>query len=146
MSKIVFKTKKVSDDYIYNDGNYEVEIMGIEYGNSKGSGLAHYAFKLRGNYGEGTPPTFTHFVRDNQWGYRDLYSLAVACGLDPNSELDTEDFVGKFIGITLEETDPYNDKRQWRVTKIFSVSEEDDDDEDGSSVSDDVNADDDEWN
>ena len=146
MSKIVFKTEKVSDDYIYNDGNYEVEIMGIEYGNSKGSGLAHYAFKLRGNYGEGTPPTFTHFVRDNQWGYRDLYSLAVACGLDPNSELDTEDFIGKFIGITLEETDPYNDKRQWRVTKIFSISEEDDDDEDGSSVSDDVNADDDEWN
>lgn len=145
MSKIVFKTEKASDDYIYNDGNYEVEIMGIEYGNSKGSGLAHYAFKLRGNYGEGTPPTFTHFVRDNQWGYRDLYSLAVACGLDPNSELDTEDFIGKFIGITLEETDPYNDKRQWRVTKIFSVSEEDDD-EDGSSVSDDVNADDDEWN
>ena len=146
MSKIVFKTEKASDDYIYNDGNYEVEIMGIEYGNSKGSGLAHYAFKLRGNYGEGTPPTFTHFVRDNQWGYRDLYSLAVACGLDPNSELDTEDFIGKFIGITLEETDPYNDKRQWRVTKIFSVSEDDDDDEDGSSVSDDVNADDDEWN
>lgn len=146
MSKIVFKTEKASDDYIYNDGNYEVEIMGIEYGNSRGSGLAHYAFKLRGNYGEGTPPTFTHFVRDNQWGYRDLYSLAVACGLDPNSELDTEDFIGKFIGITLEETDPYNDKRQWRVTKIFSVSEEDDDDEDGSSVSDDVNADDDEWN
>nr|DAW66507.1 MAG TPA: Protein of unknown function (DUF669) [Caudoviricetes sp.] len=146
MSKIVFKTEKASDGYIYNDGNYEVEIMGIEYGNSKGSGLAHYAFKLRGNYGEGTPPTFTHFVRDNQWGYRDLYSLAVACGLDPNSELDTEDFIGKFIGITLEETDPYNDKRQWRVTKIFSVSEEDDDDEDGSSVSDDVNADDDEWN
>ena len=146
MSKIVFKTERASDDYIYNDGNYEVEIVGIEYGNSRGSGLAHYAFKLRGNYGEGTPPTFTHFVRDNQWGYRDLYSLAVACGLDPNSELDTEDFVGKFIGITLEETDPYNDKRQWRVTKIFSVSEEDDDDEDGSSVSDDVNADDDEWN
>jgi len=145
MSKIVFKTERASDDYIYNDGNYEVEIVGIEYGNSRGSGLAHYAFKLRGNYGEGTPPTFTHFVRDNQWGYRDLYSLAVACGLDPNSELDTEDFVGKFIGITLEETDPYNDKRQWRVTKIFSVSEEDDDDEDGSSVSDDVNADDDEW-
>lgn len=142
---MLFKTKKASDDYIYNDGSYEVEIMDIEYGTSKGSGLAHYAFKLRGNFGEGTPPIFTHFVRDNQWGYRDLYSLAVASGLDPNGELDTDDFKGKFIGITIEETDPYNDKRQWRVTKIFSVSE-DDDDEDGSSVSDDVNADDDEWN
>lgn len=145
MVKMLFKTEKASDDYIYNDGSYEVEIMDIEYGTSKGSGLAHYAFKLRGNFGEGAPATFTHFVRDNQWGYRDLYSLAVASGLDPNGELDTEDFQGKFIGITLEETDPYNDKRQWRVTKIFSVSE-DDDDEDGSSVSDDVNADDDEWN
>lgn len=145
MVKMLFKTEKASDDYIYNDGSYEVEIMDIEYGTSKGSGLAHYAFKLRGNFGEGAPATFTHFVRDNQWGYRDLYSLAVASGLDPNGELDTDDFIGKFIGITLEETDPYNDKRQWRVTKIFSVSE-DDDDEDGSSVSDDVNADDDEWN
>jgi hypothetical protein len=144
MSKITFKTEKASDDYIYNDGSYEVEIMDVDHGTSKNSALEHYAFKLRGNFGEGTPPTFTHFVRDNQWGYRDLYSLAVACGLDPNSELDTDDFVGKFIGITLEETDPYNDKRQWRVTKIFSVSEEDDD-EDGSSVSDDVNVDDDEW-
>lgn len=145
MSKITFKTEKASDEYIYNDGNYEVEIMEVKHGISKGSSLEHYAFHLRGNFGEGTPPTFTHFVRDNQWGYRDLYSLAVACGLDPNSELDTDDFKGKFIGITLEETDPYNDKRQWRVTKIFSISE-DDDDEDGSSVSDDVNADDDEWN
>lgn len=145
MSKIVFKTEKANDEYIYNDGNYEVEIMGIEHGTSKGSGLAYYAFKLRGNFGEGAPATFTHFVRDNQWGYRDLYSLAVACGLDPNGELDTDDFTGKFIGITLEETDPYNDKRQWRVTKIFSVSEDDDEDEDGSSVSDDVSVDDDEW-
>lgn len=144
MSKILFKTEKASDDYIYNDGSYEVEIMDIEHGTSKGSGLAHYAFKLRGNFGEGAPATFTHFVRDNQWGYRDLYSLAVASGLDPNGELDTDDFKGKFIGITIEETDPYNDKRQWRVTKIFSISE-DDEDEDGSSVSDDVNVDDDEW-
>lgn len=144
MSKITFKTEKASDDYIYNDGSYEVEIMDVDHGTSKNSALEHYAFKLRGDFGEGAPATFTHFVRDNQWGYRDLYSLAVACGLDPNSELDTDDFKGKFIGITLEETDPYNDKRQWRVTKIFSVSEEDDD-EDGSSVSDDVNVDDDEW-
>ena len=145
MSKITFKTEKANDEYIYNDGNYEVEIMDVDHGISKGSKLEHYSFKLRGNFGEGTPPTFTHFVRDNQWGYRDLYSLAVACGLDPNSELDTDDFKGKFIGITLEETDPYNDKRQWRVTKIFSVSEDDNEDEDGSSVSDDVNVDDDEW-
>ena len=145
MSKITFKTEKANDEYIYNDGNYEVEIMDVDHGISKGSKLEHYSFKLRGNIGEGTPPTFTHFVRDNQWGYRDLYSLAVACGLDPNSELDTDDFKGKFIGITLEETDPYNDKRQWRVTKIFSVSEDDNEDEDGSSVSDDVNVDDDEW-
>lgn len=145
MPKITFKTEKVSDEYIYNDGNYEVEIMEVKHGISKGSSLEHYAFKLRGNFGEGAPTTFTHFVRDNQWGYRDLYSLAIACGLDPNSELDTDNFQGKFIGITLEETDPYNDKRQWRVTKIFSVSEDDDEDEDGSSVSDDVSVDDDEW-
>lgn len=144
MVKMVFKTEQASDDYIYNNGNYEVEIMDVEYGISKSSSLAHYTFKLRGDFGKGAPATFTHFVRDNQWGYRDLYSLAVACGLDPDAELDTDDFKGKFIGITLEETDPYNDKRQWRVTKIFSVSEEDDD-EDGSSVSDDVNVDDDEW-
>ena len=143
MSKITFKAEKVSDEYIYNDGNYEVEIMEVKHGISKGSSLEHYAFHLRGDFGEGAPAKFTHFVRDNQWGYRDLYSLAVACGLDPNSELDTDDFTGKFIGITLEETDPYNDKRQWRVTKIFSVSE--DDDEDDSSVSDDVSVDDDEW-
>ena len=143
MSKITFKTEKVSNEYIYNDGNYEVEIMEVKHGISKGSSLEHYAFHLRGDFGEGAPAKFTHFVRDNQWGYRDLYSIAVACGLDPNSELDTDDFTGKFIGITLEETDPYNDKRQWRVTKIFSVSE--DDDEDDSSVSDDVSVDDDEW-
>lgn len=143
MSKITFTAEKASDDYIYNDGNYEVEITEVNAGTSKSSGLAHYEFKLRGNFGKGAPALFTHFVRDNQWGYRDLYSLAVACGLDPDGELDTDDFTGKFIGITLEETDPYNDKRQWRVTKIFSVSEEDD--EDNSSVSDDVNVEDDEW-
>lgn len=143
MSKITFTAEKASDDYIYNDGNYEVEITEVKAGTSKSSRLAHYEFKLHGNFGKGAPALFTHFVRDNQWGYRDLYSLAVACGLDPDGELDTDDFTGKFIGITLEETDPYNDKRQWRVTKIFSVSEEDD--EDNSSVSDDVNVEDDEW-
>ena len=143
MSKITFTAEKASDDYIYNDGNYEVEITEVKAGTSKSSGLAYYEFKLRGNFGKGAPALLAHFVRDNQWGYRDLYSLAVACGLDPDGELDTDDFTGKFIGITLEETDPYNDKRQWRVTKIFSVSEEDD--EDDSSVSDDVNVEDDEW-
>ena len=55
MAKMIFKTEKASDDYIYNDGSYEVEIMKVEYGTSKNSGLAHYAFHLRGDFGKGAP-------------------------------------------------------------------------------------------
>ena len=80
---------------------------------------------------------FNLFVRDNTYGQEQLYKIIEAVGLDPNAEdIDTDDIVGKYMGIEIKEGDPYQGKRQFNVRDIFAIDEEDE----GSTYS---NADDD---
>lgn len=105
----------------------------IEQGTNKNTGALFYKFVLRGNFGENLT-MFNLFVRDNTYGQEQLYKIIEAVGLDPNSDdIDTDDIVGKYMGVEIKEGDPYNGKRQFNVRDIFALDEED---EEGSTDSD----------
>lgn len=123
-------------DYIYTPGKYEVLVEAVEFGENKNTKAPYYKFVLRGNFGKNLT-MFNLFVRDNTYGQEQLYKIIEAVGLDPNAEdIDTDDIVGKYMGIEIKEGDPYQGKRQFNVRDIFAIDEEDE----GSTYS---NADDD---
>lgn len=139
MSKLAFGTKQPEKrDFIYIPGKYEVLVEAVEQGTNQNTGTLFYKFVLRGNFGNNLT-IFNLFVRDNTYGQEQLYKIIEAVGLDPNAEdIDTDDIVGKYMGIEIKEGDPYQGKRQFNVRDIFAIDEEDE----GSTYS---NADDDDW-
>ena len=138
MSIISFKAKAPEDrEFIYKDGKYEVLVEAVEQGTNKNTGALFYKFVLRCNFGENLT-MYNLFVRDNTYGQEQLYKIIEAVGLDPNSEnIDTDDIVGKYMGIEIKEGDPYNGKRQFNVRDIFALDDEDEDEASSDSSSDD---------
>lgn len=133
MSKLSFKAKAPEvREFIYTQGKYEVLVEAIEQGTNKNTGTLFYKFVLRGNFGENLT-MFNLFVRDNTYGQEQLYKIIEAVGLDPKEEdIDTDDIVGKYMGVEIKEGDPYQGKRQFNVHDIFALDEE----EEGSTDSD----------
>ena len=136
MSKFAFGTKQPEQrDFIYTPGKYEVLVEAVEQGTNQNTGVLFYKFVLRGNFGNNLT-MFNLFVRDNTYGQEQLYKIIEAVGLDPNSdEIDTEDVVGKYMGIEIKEGDPYQGKRQFNVRDIFALDDEEEGEE-GSTASD----------
>lgn len=134
MAIISFKAKQPEKrDFIYKDGKYEVLVEAVEQGVNQNSGSPFYKFVLRGNFGENLT-MYNLFIRDNTYGQEQLYKIIEAVGLDPNAEnIDTDDIVGKYMGIEIKEGDPYQGKRQFNVRDIFALDEEE---EEGSTDSD----------
>lgn len=123
-------------EFIYTPGKYEVLVESVEQGTNKNTGAIFYKFVLRGNFGKNLT-MFNLFIRDNNYGQEQLYKIIEAVGLDPKEEnIDTDDIVGKYMGVEIKESDPYKGKRQFNVYDIFAL-DEDDEAEDGSSVEDD---------
>ena len=123
-------------EFIYTPGKYEVLVESVEEGTNKNTGAIFYKFVLRGNFGKDLT-LFNLFIRDNTYGQEQLYKIIEAVGLDPKEEnIDTDDIVGKYMGVEIKESDPYKGKRQFNVYGIFAL-DEDDEAEDGSSVEDD---------
>lgn len=141
MSKLAFGTKQPEKrDFIYIPGKYEVLVEAVEQGTNQNTGALFYKFVLRGNFGNNLT-IFNLFVRDNTYGQEQLYKIIEAVGLDPNSDdIDTDDIVGKYMGIEIKEGDPYQGKRQFNVRDIFALDEEDE--EEGDSIASDA---DDDW-
>lgn len=141
MSKLAFGTKTPEvREFIYTPGKYEVLVEAVEQGTNQNTGVLFYKFVLRGNFGNNLT-MFNLFVRDNTYGQEQLYKIIEAVGLDPNSDdIDTEDIVGKYMGIEIKEGDPYNGKRQFNVRDIFAL-----DDEEGEGKEDSTASDDDDW-
>lgn len=135
--KITFNAKAPEvREYIYTPGKYEVLVEAVEYGENKKTGAPYYKFVLRGNFGKNRT-LYNLFVRDTTFGQEQLYKIIEAVGLDPKAEnIDTDDIVGKYMGIEIYEGDPYNGKRQFNVRDIFALDEEDEAEEE-SSVEDD---------
>lgn len=142
MSKLAFGTKAPEvHEFIYTPGKYEVLVEAVEQGTNQNTGVLFYKFVLRGNFGNNLT-MFNLFVRDNTYGQEQLYKIIEAVGLDPNSDdIDTEDIVGKYMGIEIKEGDPYNGKRQFNVRDIFALDDEEGEGKEGSTASDD----DDDW-
>ena len=134
MSKLAIGAKAPEvREFIYTPGKYEVLVEAIEQGTNKNTGTLFYKFVLRGNFGENLT-MFNLFVRDNTYGQEQLYKIIEAVGLDPKAEdIDTDDIVGKYMGVEIKEGDPYNGKRQFNVRDIFALDEEE---EEGSTDSD----------
>lgn len=123
-------------EFIYTPGKYEVLVESVEQGTNKNTGAIFYKFVLRGNFGKSLT-LFNLFIRDNTYGQEQLYKIIEAVGLDPKEEnIDTGDIVGKYMGVEIKESDPYNGKRQFNVYDIFALDEEDEA-EDGSLAEDD---------
>ena len=133
MSKLAIGAKAPEvREFIYTPGKYEVLVEAIEQGTNKNTGTLFYKFVLRGNFGENLT-MFNLFVRDNTYGQEQLYKIIEAVGLDPKEEdIDTDDIVGKYMGVEIKEGDPYQGKRQFNVRDIFALDEE----EEGSTDSD----------
>lgn len=140
MSKLAIGAKAPEvREFIYTPGKYEVLVEAIEQGTKKNTGTLFYKFVLRGNFGENLTK-FNLFIRDNTYGQEQLYKIIEAVGLDPKAEdIDTDDIVGKYMGVEIKEGDPYQGKRQFNVYDIFALDEEDEDgsEEDSSSEDDD---------
>ena len=123
-------------EFIYTPGKYEVLVESVEQGTNKNTGTIFYKFVLRGNFGKNLT-LFNLFIRDNTYGQEQLYKIIEAVGLDPKAEnIDTDDIVGKYMGVEIKESDPYKGKRQFNVYDIFALDEEDEA-EDGSLAEDD---------
>lgn len=123
-------------EFIYTPGKYEVLVESVEQGTNKNTGAIFYKFVLRGNFGKNLT-MFNLFIRDNNYGQEQLYKIIEAVGLDPKEEnIDTDDIVGKYMGVEIKESDPYKGKRQFNVYDIFAL-DEDDEAEDGSLAEDD---------
>lgn len=123
-------------EFIYTPGKYEVLVESVEQGTNKNTGAIFYKFVLRGNFGKDLT-LFNLFIRDNTYGQEQLYKIIEAVGLDPKEEnIDTDDIVGKYMGVEIKESDPYKGKRQFNVYDIFALDEEDEA-EDGSLAEDD---------
>lgn len=122
-------------EFIYTPGKYEVLVESVEQGTNKNTGAIFYKFVLRGNFGKNLT-MFNLFIRDNNYGQEQLYKIIEAVGLDPKEEnIDTDDIVGKYMGVEIKESDPYKGKRQFNVYDIFALDEEDEA-EDGSLAED----------
>ena len=127
MSKLAFGAKAPEvREFIYTPGRYEVLVESVEQGTNRNTGTLFYKFVLRGNFGENLT-MFNLFVHDNTYGQEQLYKIIEAVGLDPKAEdIDTDDIVGKYMGIEIKEGDPYQGKRQFNVRDIFALDEDDD--------------------
>lgn len=137
MAKLSFNAKEPEvREFIYTPGRYEVLVESVEPGTNRNTGAPFYKFVLRGNFGEHLT-MYNLFVRDNTYGQEQLYKIIEAVGLDPKAkDIDTDDIVGKYMGIEIKEGDPYNGKRQFNVRDIFALDEEDES-EASSTASDD---------
>lgn len=125
MAKLSFNAKEPEvREYIYTPGRYEVLVESVEPGTNRNTGAPFYKFVLRGNFGNNMS-MYNLFIRDNTYGQEQLYKIIESVGLDPKAkDIDTDDIVGKYMGIEIYEADPYNGKRQFNVRDIFALDDE----------------------
>lgn len=133
MSLLKFKGEEAKEFY-YDEGNFEAVIQGVAQSVSK-SGKDCIEVTLKGEFSE-MARTITAKLYDTKVGREQLFALVKSVGLDPKGDVDSDELQGRYVGITIKEGDPYNDKRQWNVTNFFALD---------ADTSDDVDVDTDDW-
>lgn len=121
---------------IYVDGSYVANIQAVEQKRSR-SNLDMLVVTLKGDFGATSPHTIHGYCMDSEQGRKLLFKLYKALGLEKQKSVDTDDLQGKYVGITIKEGKPYNDKRSWSVVDYYMLDEDDSDD--------DVDVDTDDW-
>lgn len=128
MSLITFNATK-REDFTYEEGRFEASIQAVEQTSSR-SGMEMLKVTLKGDFGKNAPKTITAFMLDNKIGREQLYNLLYALDLHEESQVDTDELEGKYVGIVIKEGKPYNDKPSWNVVDYFSLDADTDDDVD----------------
>lgn len=128
MSLITFNATK-REDFTYEEGRFEASIQAVEQTNSR-SGMEMLKVTLKGDFGKNAPKTITAFMLDNKIGREQLYNLLYALDLHEESQVDTDELEGKYVGIVIKEGKPYNDKPSWNVVDYFPLDADTDDDVD----------------
>ena len=128
MSLITLNATK-REDFTYEEGRFEASIQAVEQTSSR-SGMEMLKVTLKGDFGKNAPKTITAFMLDNKIGREQLYNLLYALDLHEESQVDTDELEGKYVGIVIKEGKPYNDKPTWNVVDYFSLDADTDDDVD----------------
>lgn len=128
MSLITFNATK-REDFTYKEGRFEASIQAVEQTRSR-SDIEMLKVTLKGDFGKNAPKTITAFMLDNKIGREQLYNLLYALDLHEESQVDTDELEGKYVGIVIKEGKPYNDKPSWNVVDYFPLDEDTDDDVD----------------
>lgn len=128
MSLITLNATK-REDFTYEEGRFEASIQAVEQTSSR-SGMEMLKVTLKGDFGNNAPKTITAFMLDNKIGREQLYNLLYALDLHEESQVDTDELEGKYVGIVIKEGKPYNDKPTWNVVDYFTLDADTDDDVD----------------
>lgn len=130
MALINFKAEKMSqsEEFEYRPGTYEATVQAMLNGKTS-NGNEYWEVVFKGAF-----TTIHHRMFDTGYGRQDLYKLFESVGIDTSAEVDSDELQGRVCMIKIEETDPYNGKRQWRVTDIFACTSEDDDNEEEDDI------------
>lgn len=128
MSLITLNATK-REDFTYEEGRFEASIQAVEQTSSR-SGMEMLKVTLKGDFGKNAPKTITAFMLDNKIGREQLYNLLYALDLHEESQVDTDELEGKYVGIVIKEGKPYNDKPSWNVVDYFPLDTDTDDDVD----------------
>jgi hypothetical protein len=128
MSLITLNATK-REDFTYEEGRFEASIQAVEQTSSR-SGMEMLKVTLKGDFGKNAPKTITAFMLDNKIGREQLYNLLYALDLHEESQVDTDELEGKYVGIVIKEGKPYNDKPSWNVVDYFPLDVDTDDDVD----------------
>ena len=128
MSLITLNATK-REDFTYEEGRFEASIQAVEQTSSR-SGMEMLKVTLKGDFGKNAPKTITAFMLDNKIGREQLYNLLYALDLHEESQVDTDELEGKYVGIVIKEGKPYNDKPTWNVVDYFTLDADTDDDVD----------------
>lgn len=125
MSLITLNATK-HEDFTYEEGRFEASIQAVEQTVSR-SGMEMLKVTLKGDFGKNAPKTITAFMLDNKIGREQLYNLLYALDLHEESQVDTDELEGKYVGIVIKEGKPYNDKPSWNVVDYFPLDADTDD-------------------
>lgn len=120
-------TKK--EDFAYEEGRFEASIQAIEETVSR-SNMDMLKVTFKGEFGKNAPRTITAYLMDNKYGREQFYDLLYALDLHEESQVDTDEIEGKYIGIEIKKGTPRNDKPTWNVVRFFPLDADTDDDVD----------------
>lgn len=103
------------------EGDYKAKVVSVQNAKKKDDpSKKMWLFALQ--VGSGTYPFYCGFGEKELWKIRNLFQAAGIAIARKKTQLDPNKLVGKYVGVTLGDTE-YDGKNQSEVTATFPVSE-----------------------